>query len=480
MTKRHSKEAEMTRAAKVIGSALDAETLIILSENVRNHRRTRTKGLSSKVLGVIAAHGIQSSISNEENMNDVGTTVGPTLAGNTPGGNEVDVVVPVESIRAISDRFANMAYGFFSGKRVAYPVVANYVRNTWVKYGLVRLMLNSSTGILSFQFSSMDGLDAMLENGSWFIHNNPLILKKWNPDVNLLKEDVVNVLVWVKLHGVPVTAFSEDGLSAIATKLGNPLMLDSYTSDMCIQSWGRSSYARELIEVRVDVELKDNIVVDECPKIIKLDVVKNMKKPSQTLRGVLVGPKVGFQPTKKVYRHIPKKNNVSTSGNKNKDAEPTKEVSKSNSFDVLNSVKNDVDLGTNDGTSNLTNKKANSSGSSFWNVESSSTSTTPIVEKIDKMERLIIDRTDTLMDDEGILLKRVNSSGYHDSDDEVASVDNDMANFLASKDVGYVTNSLLEQWKESYGNGEYDYDPYNDDIYEGWISLTRFKIYAII
>ncbi|GJY15885.1 retrovirus-related pol polyprotein from transposon TNT 1-94 [Tanacetum coccineum] len=123
----------------------------------------------------------------------------------TPGGNGIDVVVPVDSIRAISARFVNTAYG-------------------------------SSTGLFSFQFSSMDGLDAMLENGPWFIQNNPLILKKWHPDQKLLKEDVSTVSVWVKLHGVPVTAFSEDGLSVIATKLGTPLMLDSYTSDMCMQS----------------------------------------------------------------------------------------------------------------------------------------------------------------------------------------------------------------------------------------------------
>ncbi|GKE98296.1 hypothetical protein Tco_0021647, partial [Tanacetum coccineum] len=49
----------------------------------------------------------------------------------TPRGNGIDVVVPVESIRTISDRFANTAYGFFLGKRLAYLVVANYVRNTW-------------------------------------------------------------------------------------------------------------------------------------------------------------------------------------------------------------------------------------------------------------------------------------------------------------------------------------------------------------
>nr|GEW06312.1 copia protein [Tanacetum cinerariifolium] len=229
---------------------------------------------------------------------------------------------------------------------------------------------------------------------SWFICNNSLILKKWNPDVNLLKEDVSNVLVWVKLHGVLVTAFSEDGLSAI------------------------SSYARALIKVWDYVKLEDNIVVampklvrerfytcnvhvhyeykpprcvcckffccvqDECPKNIDLDVVKNIKKPRQTCRGVLVGPKVRFKPVKQVYRHDSKKNNVNTDGNKKKDVEPTIEV--------------------------------------------------------------------TLVEDEGKPLTKIDSSGDHDSKDEVALFDNDMTNFLASKKVGYGTNNLLEQWKECY------------------------------
>ncbi|GKG35912.1 hypothetical protein Tco_0443590, partial [Tanacetum coccineum] len=125
--------------------------------------------------------------------------------------------------RAISECFANTAYGFFLGKKVLYPVVANYVRNTWGKYGLVRSMFSSSAGLFSFQFSSMDRLDAMLENGSWFIRNNPLILKKWHPDENLLKKDVSTVPVWVKLHGVPVTAFSEDDLCNAPTQKGRSI-----------------------------------------------------------------------------------------------------------------------------------------------------------------------------------------------------------------------------------------------------------------
>nr|GEV52301.1 hypothetical protein [Tanacetum cinerariifolium] len=157
----------------------------------------------------------------------------------TLGGNGIDVVVPVESIHAISARFDNTAYGFFLGKKVAYPVVANY-----------------------------------------------------------------------------------DDLSSIATKLGTPLMLDSYTSDMCMKSWGRSSYARVMIELRVDVELKDNIVVfghihEECPRNISAGEKKTVKKLSQTSRGVLVDPKIGFKPQKE-YRTISKKPNASSSGNKKK------------------------------------------------------------------------------------------------------------------------------------------------------------------
>ncbi|GJZ33232.1 hypothetical protein Tco_0578668 [Tanacetum coccineum] len=263
------KRGFLSQKGSGVGRGMKEKQVLLADKSVEGSKHVNVVNARLESFPTISrAHGIQSSISNKENMNDVGTMVGPTFAGNTPGGKQ--------------------------GKRVAYPVVANYVRNTWVKYGL------------------------------------------WNPNVNLLKEDVVNVLVWVKLHGVPVTAFGEDGLSAIATKL-------------------------ELIEVPVDVELKDNIVM-VMPKLIGEGFY------TCTVR-------------------------VNTSGNKNKDAEPTKEVSKSNSFDVLNSVESDVELGKNDRTLNLTNKKANSSGSSFWNVESSSTSTTPIVEKIDKMERLIIDRT---------------------------------------------------------------------------------------
>nr|GEV28570.1 hypothetical protein [Tanacetum cinerariifolium] len=332
-----------------------------------------------------------------------------------PGGNKIDVVVLKDSIRAVSERFANTAYGFFLGKKVAYPIVANHVRNTWGKYGLARSMFSSSTGLFSFQFSSIDTLDAMFENGP-----------------------------------------CEDGLSVITTKLGNHLMLNSYTSDMCMQSWGRSSYARVMIELRVDVELKDNIVVamptitreghytcnvrveyewkphrcsvykvfghihKECLKNTSAGEKKTVMKPSQTLRGILLCPKIGFKPYKE-YRHVLKKPTSSFSGKKKKGVEPIIEDSNSNPFDVLNSVDNDGKFG--------------------------------------KLR---------LLDNDGNPLV---SMGIVEIDSELEVVFTETTNLGIStsgkdgSDKGYGTNSLLEQWRDSYLDND-DYDPYDDDMYE--------------
>nr|GEW11681.1 hypothetical protein [Tanacetum cinerariifolium] len=250
-----------------------------------------------------------------------------------------------------------------------------------------------------------------------------------NPDVDLLKEDVGNVPVWVKLYGVPITAFSEDGLSVIAKKLGNPLMLDSYNSDMCLQSWGRSSYARVMIELRADVELKDTIVV-AMSKIIGEEYYTctvRVEYEGNPL-GVSVGPKVGFKPHKE-YKHVPKKSKASSTGNKKKCVEPINEVSNSNPFEVLNSVDNDVKLGTNGETTNLANNGAN---------------------QIDKFEDLIISGQVIIVDEAGNPLKKVECSGDYDSEYEVTSVDNDMARSMASKMVEFGTQN-----------------PYDDDMYEG-------------
>ncbi|GJX41722.1 retrovirus-related pol polyprotein from transposon TNT 1-94 [Tanacetum coccineum] len=171
-----------------------------------------------------------------------------------------DFVLPVEAVQAVKHKFANSLVGFFVGKKVAFPLVKNYVTNTWTKFGFEKIM-SDDDDVFYFKFASSKGLQQVLEKGPWLIRNIPLMLTKWSPNMVLSKDKVTRVPVWVKLHKVPAVAYSEDGLSLIATQIGNPIMLDAYTSSMCADEWGRMGYARALVEVCAEKELKKEVVM---------------------------------------------------------------------------------------------------------------------------------------------------------------------------------------------------------------------------
>ncbi|GKA50614.1 hypothetical protein Tco_0743687, partial [Tanacetum coccineum] len=71
------------------------------------------------------------------------------------------------------------------------------------------------------------------------------------------------------------------------------------------------------------------------------------------------------------------------------------------------------------------------------------------------------------------------TTSYNLSGSFLASVDNEMASFLARKD-DYGNNSLLEQWKESYENDDYEYDPYDDDMSKQVVFLPLRKLFAYV
>ncbi|GJW89141.1 zinc knuckle CX2CX4HX4C containing protein [Tanacetum coccineum] len=119
----------------------------------------------------------------------------------------------------------------------------------------------NSKGFFFFKFDSRAGLEAVLEGGPWLIQKSPIILKKWSMDTRLLKEELTQISIWVKLHDVSIQVFEEDGISLIATLIGNPVMLDSYTSSMYNESWGRSSFFQCLIEVNLEADLIDVVTI---------------------------------------------------------------------------------------------------------------------------------------------------------------------------------------------------------------------------
>ncbi|GKB90549.1 hypothetical protein Tco_0962821 [Tanacetum coccineum] len=160
-----------------------------------------------------------------------------------------DVVLPVATLSAAQLRYVNSLVGYFVGKNVAFPLVQNYLTNTWGKFGFQKV-IKDEDGFLFFKFASLTGLNPL-----------PIILTKWSPSLSLTKDQVTKVPVWVKMHKVPVVAYCEDGLSLIATQIGKPVMLDAFTNNLCSDPWGRMGYARALIEVSAEKERKEEVIM---------------------------------------------------------------------------------------------------------------------------------------------------------------------------------------------------------------------------
>nr|GEW43702.1 hypothetical protein [Tanacetum cinerariifolium] len=71
---------------------------------------------------------------------------------------DADFVLPKENVEMAHARFANSLVGFFVGKRVAFPLVQNYVNNTWSKFGF-QSMIKDYDDVYYFKFTSLTGLE---------------------------------------------------------------------------------------------------------------------------------------------------------------------------------------------------------------------------------------------------------------------------------------------------------------------------------
>ncbi|GKB88514.1 zinc knuckle CX2CX4HX4C containing protein, partial [Tanacetum coccineum] len=137
-----------------------------------------TKGLTAMPPKANAASSLATKLSNihakcnPEPANDVASS-GAVFGENNVVKEETllrnhllawaEVQIPLSSVLEVHTRFEFNLYGYFAGKRIAFLVVENYVRNAWKKYGIVCAMTNSN-GLFFFKFSSMEGMNGVLEN----------------------------------------------------------------------------------------------------------------------------------------------------------------------------------------------------------------------------------------------------------------------------------------------------------------------------
>ncbi|GJU22273.1 RNA-directed DNA polymerase, eukaryota, reverse transcriptase zinc-binding domain protein [Tanacetum coccineum] len=98
--------------------------------------------------------------------------------------------------------------GHFIGYRMSVHELRYNIRRMWSKWGI-------------------DNID-MKADGT--LNNKPLFVQKWDPTIGMEKVKQTKVPLWVTLVNLPMEAWSTEGISALASSLGKPLIMDNMTA----------------------------------------------------------------------------------------------------------------------------------------------------------------------------------------------------------------------------------------------------------
>ncbi|GKB67000.1 RNA-directed DNA polymerase, eukaryota, reverse transcriptase zinc-binding domain protein [Tanacetum coccineum] len=162
-------------------------------------------------------------------------------------GDEV-VVFDEEIVEEGSKKWVNTIYGYFVGCNMSPAELRN-----------------------------SEGMNTIVDQSPLMVNGKPLMVQKWSPDVCVEKGEPNKIPVWIKLFNIPLEAWSVKGISALASKLGKPLVMDDMTASMCHNGTRRSAFARVLVEIEASKGFKDIIEIqykDKNNNVIRTKFVK--------------------------------------------------------------------------------------------------------------------------------------------------------------------------------------------------------------
>lgn len=138
--------------------------------------------------------------------------------------DEKIVAPPIEAIEEGICKWLPSLVGQFLDKSLPFFLVKKTVDNLWRHYGTVDVLLMEN-GMFIFRFADESICDEVLTAKLWHISNKPLILRRWELGMQLLKFSPDSIPIWIKLLHPPLEFWNDTCLSYIAIGVGRILFM---------------------------------------------------------------------------------------------------------------------------------------------------------------------------------------------------------------------------------------------------------------
>ncbi|XP_058775267.1 uncharacterized protein LOC131649522 [Vicia villosa] len=119
----------------------------------------------------------------------------------------------------------------------------------WVRKGIISI-IDLSNDYYLVAFSHEDDKKAAMLNGSWFIYDHYLTVKEWRPNFQPKIESINEVVVWVRIAGLPIEYCDSRVLTCFGNRIGRTVKVDKTTMKQ-----ERGKYARICVTVNLSKPL---------------------------------------------------------------------------------------------------------------------------------------------------------------------------------------------------------------------------------
>lgn len=199
-----------------------------------------------------------------------------------PSSKEGQILIkpPADVLKRGNQLWASSLVGYFLHSKLPFKVVEPIAKRLWGNMGLQNVFLHAK-GYYIFKFQSISDRNSVLASGPWHFASKIIVLQPWREGVEFSKTDRDKFPVWVKFSNIPLSYWSAEGISYIASGIGKPLFTDDLTSKLSL-----INYARVCIEVDASFSFPSSfnvIVMNEDSSedtVMPIDIEYQSKPPS--------------------------------------------------------------------------------------------------------------------------------------------------------------------------------------------------------
>ncbi|KAJ4904266.1 Uncharacterized protein Rs2_18217 [Raphanus sativus] len=132
------------------------------------------------------------------------------------------VLAPETVVLQASESWKDHIIAHFHGRCPAPAKIFNDLNPVWGKHGNITIHALSQTACLIY-VPSVSTRQWVLEIGYWQVDNCAMTAVPWTAEASLEQQELVTAPTWVILKSVPPQLYSLDGISVIASGIGDPL-----------------------------------------------------------------------------------------------------------------------------------------------------------------------------------------------------------------------------------------------------------------